>query len=418
MVRSWVGRWAAAAALFLGNGAGAIAAGPPPGRALSLHAEDWPASWTASRRELANAGLSVSLFVNNQYGGVVKGGLDTNGSGRNSLSYDIFLTLDLERLGVLPEAELLTHLQANHGHGVNLRTGALMQVNDDADGHDAFHVAQLWFRRHLFERKVALQVGFLDFQTTFDRNAFANSEDKQFMNQALDNNPLLPLAIGLGATLTVRPTPWWTVIVGAADAESQLYKPGFSTALHDGARFVGFLESGFSYGFASSRGRLPGNLRVGMFYDPRPRDRFVTQREDPRRRSGQPGCYVSVDQMIFRERPEDEQGLGVFGRFGYRDPETFTTSRFWSCGLVYRGLLPGRDRDECGLGFATLRSSHLYRARVNDRWASESIYELFYAIEVSPRLTITPDLQYIDNPGAGGETGHAIVAGIRARLSL
>jgi porin len=393
-------------------------AAPEPRRAFSLDPRDWPPAWTDAKRDLSAAGLNVSIFLNDQYAGVLKGGLDTNGSGRNSLTYDIFLTFDLGRLAALPDAEILAHLQANHGHGVNLRTGALMQVYDDADGHDAFHVAQLWFRQHTGDRRAALQVGFLDFQTIVDRNAYANSEDKQFMNQALDNNPMVPLAIGLGAALTVKPVPWWTVIIGAGDADSQLYKPGFSTAFHDEARFVGFFENGFSYGLPSPRGRLAGNLRLGAFYDPRVRDQFVRKDDDPRRRSGRPGVYASVDQMVYREGPDDEQGLGVFGRFGYRDPETFTTSRFWSCGLVYRGLLPGREQDELGFGYALLRSSHLYRDRVNDRWENESIYELYYAVQVSPWLTITPDFQYIDNPGAGGETGHAIVAGIRARLSL
>ena len=319
---------------------------------------------------------------------------------------------------LLPNADVLLHLQSNWGRGINLISGSLHDVNDDADGDLPYHVAQLWFRRHFFDRKAAVTLGFLDFQTIVDRNAYANSEDKQFWNQALDNNPLVPLAIGLGVWLEVKPVKWYSLQLGVADAQSVLYKPGFSTAFHDQAWFMGYLENGFRVALPSSRGPLPGNYRLGVVYDPRPRARFSYSEFDRRPHGDDYGVFVSVDQMVFRERSEDEQGLGLFGRFGYRTPATIRIARFWSAGVSYTGLIPLRDRDVLGLGVAFERSSRLYRSRVDDELDNESAYELYYAIRIAEWLVVTPDVQYIDNPGAHGDVGRTIVAGIRTRVSF
>lgn len=385
---------------------------------LSLRSSTLTGDWSGHRPRLADAGLRVHVYLNSQYQAVLDGGLDTGGAGKNAGSLDTIITLDLHRLGWVENADVLLHLQSNLGAGINPRTGTLSQVNDDADNRDGFHVAQLWYRHRFLDNRVALMLGFLDFQTIVDRNEAANSEDKQFLNQSLDNNPLLPLNIGLGAVLTVRPCDWATTIVGVGDAQSRLYRPGFSTAFHDENWWFGYLEQDFHVRLPGKRGPLPGNYRVGLVYDPRPRTVFELSAKSPRQKGHDYGFYVSMDQQVLRETEGDEQGLTVFGRFGYRRPETNRMSRFWSAGCAYRGLIPDRNQDVLGFGFSLQRVSHDYRHFVDDRWGDESVYELYYALHVSDWLTVTPDLQYIDNPGASGTQSHAIAAGVRVRVSF
>ena len=390
----------------------------PPDRFLSLSSSTLTGDWAGARTSLRESGITISGFLNNQYQRVLGGGRDTEGPGRNAASADAFVTFDLDKLGLIRNADALLHLQSNWGAGINARTGAIYEVNDDADGDLGLHVAQLWFRRHFLNRHLSLTIGFLDFQTIIDRNVYANSEDKQFWNQTLDNNPLIPLNIGLGVSITFRPADWYTLIVGAGDAQSVLYKPGFSTAFHDEAWFVGYVENDFSIALPSSRGPLPGNYRFGLLYDPRVRAVFPSGRYDTRKDGDDFATYVSVDQMLFRERPDSEQGLGVFGRFGYRTPQTNRIARFWSAGAAYQGLLPGRDHDVLGAAFSLVRGSRLYRQRVNDDFDNETAYELYYAIQISKWLVITPDVQYIDNPDASSTLSHALVGGIRVRFSF
>jgi len=367
---------------------------------------------------LEDHGVRLNLFLNDQFQTVARGGLDTNGSGRNSASMDAFLTLDLGRLGWAPDADALLHLQSNWGRGINDRVGALAEINDDADGDLGLHVAQLWYRHRFLERRVALAVGFLDFQTIVDRNALANSEDKQFWNQALDNNPLVPLGIGLGVWAEVQPTKWWTINFGAADAQSVLYKTGFSTAFHEEDWFLAYVENTFKANLSSGRGPLAGNYRAGLVYDRRPRDVFPLPRHEAESRGDDYGWYVSVDQKLFRENDKDDQGLGIFGRFGYRRPETNRISRFWSAGLSYVGLIPRRDADVLGLGFALQRPSELFRTRIDSEFDNEAVYELYYAIQLNKWLVITPDVQYVENPGGSNDGKPAVVAGVRVRASF
>jgi porin len=309
-------------------------------------------------------------------------------------------------------------LQSNWGDGINDRVGSLADVNDDADGDLGLHVAQLWYRHRLLDRRLALAVGFLDFQTIVDRNAFANSEDKQFWNQALDNNPLIPLGIGLGAWLEIQPTNWWTVNLGAVDAQSVLYKPGFSTAFHDEDWFLAYAESTLKTQITSDHGPLAGNYRTGVVYDPRPRDEFREGDRPVQTEGDNHGWYISADQKVFRENDKDDQGLGVFGRFGYRTPETYKINRFWSAGLSYTGLIPTRDADVLGFGFALQRPSGVYRSRVDSELDNETAYELYYAIQLNQWLVVTPDVQYVENPGGADDVKPAVVAGVRVRASF
>ena len=84
---------------------------------------------------------------------------------------------------------------------------------------------------------------------------------------------------------------------------------------------------------------------------------------------------------------------------------------------IRSGSIPGRDRDTWGLGW--------YLANISDsiefpvELDTEQGVELFYNIAVTPWLHITPDLQVIVDPGGGvGDRDVAIVAGIRAQMSL
>jgi carbohydrate-selective porin OprB len=291
------------------------------------------------------------------------------------------------------------------------------------DGDESLHVDQLWYEQRLLSDAMALRVGFLDFQTIVDGNRYANSEDKQFLNQALDNNPLLPLNIGLGAELTLRPTDWFSVISGVGDANAVLFEPGFSTAFKGPAQFVGFLEPTFHLSLPNPRGAAPlaGNYRFGMVFDPRSRTVFARPGTDPalvETRGSDYGFYLSFDQQIYRESDADDQGLGFFARYGYRHGDINQVQNFWSAGLSYEGLIPSRDRDSLGAAVYQSIPSRQLNDRVN-RWAeAETGLEVFYALAVTRWLVVTPDFQYISSPGIDSSQDDVIVLGCRTRISF
>ena len=372
--------------------------------------------WGGLRTDLQDHGVKITSFLTNYYMGVLEGGFDTDSAGRNYTSMDVLVSFDLEKLGVIDNAEALMHFQGYWGAGVNNLTGAFRQVSDDGDDTGEI-VAQVWYRHYFLERQVSLQLGYLDFQTMIDRNAYANSEDRQFQNQALDNNSLLPMGPGLGAALTYKPCDWYTFVLGALDAGTYpvLYAPGFDTTFQGPATFLGYMQHAFHVNMPSAKGDLPGNYRVGLVYDPRVKAEF----EHPELSEGTDWVvFSSCDQMLFREVADSDQGLGVFARLGWNHPERNRFEQFYSGGAQYQGLIPGRDQDVLGLGFTYHRTSGSYREYVSDAINIETVWEAYYAFHVTKWLVVSPDFQYIDNPARRGDVGHTLVGGLRVRINF
>ena len=138
-----------------------------------------------------------------------------------------------------------------------------------------------------------------------------------------------------------------------------------------------------------------------------------------RTRSGDVGWYFNFDQMVWKENEadaKDKQGLGIFGRYGWAHRDVNRVHHFWSAGASYRGLIPSRNNDILAFGVAQSILSSQYRHEINSLADRETVYELYYAIQVAPWLVITPDVQVITNPGGDKNARDALVGGLRFKI--
>ena len=87
-------------------------------------------------------------------------------------------------------------------------------------------------------------------------------------------------------------------------------------------------------------------------------------------------------------------------------------------GAVYQGLVPSRDADLLGFGVAQSIPSSRYHQHVNHKAGRETVLELYYAIKVTPWLTITPDFQVITNPGGDTDARDALVGAVRVKIAF
>jgi len=81
-----------------------------------------------------------------------------------------------------------------------------------------------------------------------------------------------------------------------------------------------------------------------------------------------------------------------------------------------------------GLGYQPVQGSNLLGAAIGWGEVNESSWapglddqitmELFYRIQFSTRIAITPDLQYVINPAINPDASSIFIWGIRARLAL
>lgn len=369
-----------------------------------------------ARSRLEQLGVSFQLFFNTTLGAKLRGGADPDDAVANSGSYDFFTHVDFEELAGLRGFSVLLHVKGNYGRNVNPEVGALADPIDDADFDKGIYVAELFFDQDLFGDRLSLRLGYLDQQTVFDRNAYANSEDLQFMNTALDNNLILPLKIGFGAVALASPFDWLSFSLGANDGDNDPQHPGLSTAFEGIDRWMVYFELALRGSLESRNGRLPGALRVGGFWDATERVRFDSSDPEPETSRGRLGGYLNFEQLLYREGPGDLQGLGLFGRWGISDGDVNPVRHFWSLGLQYMGAIPGRDLDALGLGLYQAIASSTFREEIDPNADDELGLEIYYRWEALPWLALTPGFQYLVNPGGTSANRNAVVLALRGRI--
>ena len=129
------------------------------------------------------------------------------------------------------------------------------------------------------------------------------------------------------------------------------------------------------------------------------------------------GVWFTADQMIWKESEaaDDDQGFGIFGQFGWAPGDRNLIQEYYGGGLVYKGLVPGRDADLLGIGFASAMFGSGIREQNLDQGifmaSSETAVESFYKFHYSQFISFQTDLQYIANPG--GLYRDALLPGLR-----
>jgi len=377
-------------------------------------------------RSLADRGIVTELGVTSIYQQNVHGGMSTHRrTGRNSGSYDLELSADLQRLLGIEGAALFVHTEGRWSKSGGIdgpSIGSAFGVNGDAGPRRTADVTELWYEQSMLDGMFLLRVGKMDLTggfecsgcpVAFDTSAFANDETSQFLNSALVNNPTIPFPVyALGAASYYNPLEWWYVSAGAVDAQNDAREIGFSTAFHEEDYFFYIFETGVIPVLRSANGALQGAYRVGLWNDPQPKghsDATEYYRDDV-------GFYLSCDQMLTKENagPEDSQGLGTFFRYGYADGKRNDITHFWSVGFQCLGLLDGRNEDVLGVGFAEGVFSDAASTTYTEDY--ESVLEFYYGVQVTPYLNISPSIQYVTNPGGNETIRDAVVLAVRAQM--
>ncbi len=374
---------------------------------------------------LESSGIDLGLSTTHVFQSNVRGGLSThNHKGRYSGRYDVELTFDGQKILGLENSMFYTHARGSWKHegGIDpLSVGSYFGVNTNAYGNRSLDIVEFWYQQGFADDTLLLRVGKIDLTggfeckgcyVSFDSSSYANDETSQFMNGALVNNPTIPFPDeGLGVVAFYNPVEWWYISAGISDAQADFRETGFRTAFHKEDYFFSIAETGVVTEIDSARGPMQGAYRFGMWYDPQPKANSDAQRlyRDDR------GFYLSFDQMLYRENPEDTQGFGMFFRYGYAPSKTNDLTNFVSAGFQYQGLFEGRDNDVLGFGFAKGFISD--QANITYTQDAESVYEIYYNAQVTDNVSVTPSLQYVTHPGAVN-TDNATIMALRVHLVL
>lgn len=383
--------------------------------------------WGGLRSQWEDGGITFKPVYNQQFMVNMHGGMETANGNDFAGSYELNVELDFDKMGLVPHGSFFIRAAKGTWGGEisdfdKEKIGGLFKTIADAKAEEPIFVNKWWWRQRFHDDRIEIRLGNLvTIKDLFDVNKVAGSEDRMFMNAALVGNPTIPHKLGLGAYVNIWPTDLIYIRAAVIDPESKARRTGFDTAFHGEDRWRFFGELGLAPLFQSERGLLPGHYRFGTWYRPYPKTVFqgnADGRHQPRSRSGDVGFYFGCDQLVWKENssPKDKQGLSVFARYGSSRDDVNKIETFWSVGAQYVGFVPGREKDVIAFGMAQGILSDRYRREINSRADRETVFELYYSYRATRWCIITPDIQFITNPGGHKDDRDALVAGLRMRL--
>jgi carbohydrate-selective porin OprB len=356
------------------------------------------------------------------------GGRETKNGHDFAGTYDLDLRFDFEKMKLIKGGGFFIRGKGSWGGGPNgfdaEKIGGLFKTDADVGTTSPIFVDKWWYEQRLANDKITLQAGRIEpTKDLFDTSKVMGNEDKQFLNAALVRSPVIPATKGLGLYGNWKMTDHTYVRAAVIDAEARDRRTGFDTAFHGEDYFRLYTELGCQPELPSPQGPLWGHYRVGTWYDPTRKTKYFDNLGGSlaaRTETGDWGFYTGFDQMLWKEKndPKDKQGITFAARYSVADEDMNRIEHFWATGIQYEGLVPTRDKDVLGFGVALGMLSNEYRNWVRPRADRETVYELYYAIQVTPWLTIGPDFQYVTNAGGKKDDPHAMVAGLRLKFSL
>jgi len=381
-------------------------------------------SWGGLRDGLLQRyGVSLSGSYLGQFAANPSGGQEQGQSYKGDLGLALFL--DLKRLMNWSGGYFTTSFSFKNA-GKSLSSNYIgnqfpVQVtNGDEDG--AARLVHLALGQVFWSDKAELVTGRIITGEDFATVPLACTS----VNQAICGNPIAanqsisfptyPSAVW-GARFKVKPHSNWY-----AQAGTYLVFDGFRDADFHGLEFSapegsGLLtlgELGYIAGKYAQEKGPPGLYKIGGYYDGEQLQELHTGNAV----RGTWGVYALAQQMLYAKNRDFTQGLSAFAAVSYAPPNRNEIAFMAAGGLSYQGLFPGRPADSLSAIGAYGRFSGDLDQAASSPESFEGLLELNYRIQLAPWVFLTPDIQYVINPGGESGIDNALVFDLSIGLTL
>jgi porin len=414
--------------------------------------------WWGMRNMLEDEGVDFSVTYTNNIAGNVVGGRQRSATYTDNLGFGV--EFNFEKLIGWKGATLTVSALNRAGQSLSqIAIGNQFTVQQVYGTQTAAYYA-LAFEQTLLDDKVAIKLG--RFAAGDD---FASSPIYWlYMNNGIDGNPqALPVNTGFssypgaswGARLRVDPTPEFNAMAGIYQTSTRFGNRGYHgfdwrMESNDGVIMIGqigwtpeFFKRAVptaekSDGKAVADGKtvhdakeqksfkepvemkgLPGHYWFGAYYSPWQYAQFGTTE----RAGNSYGFYWHADQMIYQESPGSAQGLTIWSAVVLSPQQNIAKLPFEvNGGLVYQGLIPGRDNDETVFGVVYGQFSDDYAAATKAAGGGDPQYELVFEwghrVQLSKFSYLQPNIQYVINPGGAHNIPNALVLGAQCSVTF
>jgi len=400
--------------------------------------------WNGARTDLKNEGWQF------QVKGVFEGAWNPSGgdhqsaTGANELDFEALA--DLGKLigddGGSIEANITKRFGANIANTADLHT--LMQPQEIWGRGNLWRLTQLSFEQHLFNKAIDVEFGRMnpgaDFDVipcNFQNLGFCGSTPGNVDGDYWFNSPVSQW----GARLKANVSDTVDVGVGIYQINPKNLKHGFSFDFSGGN---GELIP-FELEWKPSVAGLPGDYQIGGWHSSSEApDIFYDVNHDPLSVTGLPslmdhgrdGFFLDARQQITGEAPPKDapggsygKGLTLFAKYMQSDRRTSLNDKQFAVGATYKGALVSRPNDEIALAFGATHVNgraaegeqlHNAAGLLPPDFVQHTEYaaELDYRAIVAKGAELSPNLQYIVDPGGVSARKDIVVLGLKATLTL
>jgi porin len=408
--------------------------------------------WGGLRTKLSDHGVDFEFFYaaslpDNLAGGLRPGGVYQGG---------LLMTMDLhsEKLAGYEGGTFhVSGLWLNGQQSFSDRyVGDLNKVNL-LDFPNAARLWALWYQQKFFGGKLALKLGELSVDRDFIVPEYYNSLGSlTLLNQTffyptlafnlygipgLPSNhyglPATPNAAP-GAILRWDPVPQFYGQAGVYNGSPDQSYSGTTFNLSEADGALAYFEAGYRLNPGTNDTGLAGSYKLGGYYHTGEfgdvydgiSSAFLSSAGLPastvRDHSGNYGVYFLAEQQLYREKEKADpakQGLVGFFRVEAAPPDRNLTEFGVDGGLVYKGLIPGRDWDTLALAASYLEMSSDIRQAQREANALapgtfaisdyEAVIELSYKLQMTAWWTVQASLQRVFHPGGSSANPNATV---------
>src|SRR3989337_566401 len=291
-------------------------------------------------------------------------------------------------------------------------TGPNADLHVGESNKPEFELVEAWYWTSIpypdiRDQRLELTLGKIDPAALFDANAVANSETSQFIADIFVNNLALEFA-GAGLSAAYRFTSIYNkglnvtgrvgLFEGDGDFKDVLDRPFLIAELDVWRPYYG----------------LNGNYRI---YGWQNNQSHTDLADESRDNLSNQGVGLSIDQQLSND-------ITLFARYGMQDKDVSPFDQVLTLGgqIIGNGWRRANDMVGIALGASHVSDKYQEASLTLDGYEADADYEnyieAYYRYWANQNLSISPDVQYIINPGGDGEKDNVFVYGIRMQATF
>lgn len=381
--------------------------------------------WNGQRTELQMKGYDFSLG----YTGEVATLLDAKHASSHGTEYADQFALgahfDLNKILGWQDTEAQITVTERNGRSLSQTSDALNgQSTGVENGHlsstqevwgrgQTWRLTDFWIKKKFLDQKLDVKVGrfgegedFNSFDCDFQNLALCGSQVGNWVGDQWYNWPVSQWA----ARVKYNVTPDLYAQLGAYEYNPENLERGKGFNLSTDGSHGAIIPAELVWTPKTGEQKLPGEYRAGFYYSTA--DAVVIAHQD--QKDQHQGGWLVAKQQLTAHKGDVSRGLTGFVNLTVHDSATNNVSDMQNIGLVYKGAMDSRPKDEMALGLARINLND----DLNDGRSEEYDAEVYYGLHATNWLTIRPNVQYIRHVGAYKHGENAWVGGVKFQTAF